>query len=414
MSDEDDERMDRAKRIRQMREGQRSNDGGDDTAEDGNDQAAEQVDNPDDDQADDPAAEGADDPDDASPDTTDEAREEGVDDTDGSDTSDGHDEGDVTEPTDSVTDTDADDGADNGTADDDPTAADERPTQTAEHATAATDAATRPTRADGAAADDSEEDSMSEHTSTTETDVSSETDDDAPDSEAIAQRAAQAAASVSGGGTETDQPSGGEPTPAETAAAIQGASGVDLPDQEQIDAALEAADESIETGAETATETGTGAAAAESETTTEESTRVLEFTLGEEHYCIDISLVEEIVKRDTITRVPNTDDYIEGVVDLRGQITTILDPKELLDIDADGSETLMIVFDPEAFDDQGAIGWIVDEVRQVAPVSESEVNEPPVDEDYIEGVVDREDGFVIWTKPEVAIALATADEPDDE
>ncbi len=77
-----------------------------------------------------------------------------------------------------------------------------------------------------------------------------------------------------------------------------------------------------------------------------------------------------------MTRSANTDDYVEGVVDLRGQITTILNPKEMMDIESDGSENLIVVFDAGVFEEQGAMGWIVDEVRQVVPVAESEVTPP--------------------------------------
>jgi purine-binding chemotaxis protein CheW len=132
--------------------------------------------------------------------------------------------------------------------------------------------------------------------------------------------------------------------------------------------------------------------------------------------------VEEIVKRDAITRVPNTPNHVEGVVDLRGQITTILNPKYLLDIDADGEESLLVVFDPEDFEDQGAIGWVVDGVRQVVPIVESEINKPPVEEAYIEGVVDREgegedeadSEFVIWVDPETAIEQAAGTDGDED
>jgi len=141
--------------------------------------------------------------------------------------------------------------------------------------------------------------------------------------------------------------------------------------------------------------------------TAEDETRVLEFALAEERYCLDIEYVEEIVKRDTVTRVPNTPDYVAGVVDLRGQITTILDPKVIFDIDAEGSEELIVVFDPEGFDDQGAIGWLVDDVNQVMPVADSEVNPSPVDQNHVEGVVDRDGEFVIWTTPERAVEDAT-------
>jgi len=149
---------------------------------------------------------------------------------------------------------------------------------------------------------------------------------------------------------------------------------------------------------------------AETEHTRETRTRVLEFTLGAEQYCLDIDYIEEIVKRETITRVPNTPEYVEGVVDLRGQITTILNPKPVMGIDADGAEELIVVFDADEFDDGGAIGWLVDDVRQVTPVSDDEVSQPPIDEEYINGVIDREDDdqFVIWTTPDLALDEASS------
>ncbi|MEF8772672.1 chemotaxis protein CheW [Halodesulfurarchaeum sp.] len=57
---------------------------------------------------------------------------------------------------------------------------------------------------------------------------------------------------------------------------------------------------------------------------------VLKFSLGDGRYCIDISHVEEIVDaNEEITPDPNADDHIVGVVDLRGETTTIVDPKSV-------------------------------------------------------------------------------------
>ena len=156
-------------------------------------------------------------------------------------------------------------------------------------------------------------------------------------------------------------------------------------------------------GMETADTVG-ASATDEAETTEEEETRVLEFTLDDEHYCLDIQYIEEIVKHENITRVPNTPGHVEGVVDLRGQITTILNPKVTIGKENDEAGELIVVFDAEAFEDQGYIGWVVDDVRQVSPIVESEVNDPPMAEDYINGVIDREDDdeFVIWTSPDLA------------
>ena len=138
----------------------------------------------------------------------------------------------------------------------------------------------------------------------------------------------------------------------------------------------------------------------------EEEIRVLEFRLGDEHYCLDIEHVEEIVKEESVTRVPNTPEHVHGVVDLRGQITTILDPKIALDIAEDDGEQLIVVFGAETFEDQGHAGWIVDEVRQVLPITESEVKESPLDRQSIKGVIERDEEFVIWTTPDVALEEA--------
>ena len=140
----------------------------------------------------------------------------------------------------------------------------------------------------------------------------------------------------------------------------------------------------------------------------EEETRVLEFALEGEYYCLDIAYIEEIVKQETITRVPNTPEWVEGVVDLRGQITTILNPKVPIGKENTEPGDLIIVFDSEEFEDQGHIGWVVDDVRQVSPIVDSEVNEPPMDDAYIEGVIDRDDDeqFVIWTDPDLVLSEA--------
>ena len=205
-------------------------------------------------------------------------------------------------------------------------------------------------------------------------------------------------------------------------AAVENVSGTraELPSTEQMEAAMEQtmgqAEQMSEedgetadadTASDTATEEPAGPAAGiagDAEETKEADTRILEFTLDDEQYCLDIQYIEEIVKHTAITRVPNTPDFVEGVVDLRGQITTILNPKVTIDKPNKEAGDLIVVFDGDAFEDQGHIGWVVDDVRQVSPISEDEVNDPPMQEDYINGVIDRDDGeFVIWTTPDLAL-----------
>jgi len=133
--------------------------------------------------------------------------------------------------------------------------------------------------------------------------------------------------------------------------------------------------------------------------------QLLEFELGTETYCVDIAHVAEIVDVNDLTVIPNSARHIEGVMDLRGKTTTIVDPKVVFGIGGDGDRKRIIVFDQERTADGKSIGWIVDEVDQVAEVDESDVESSPVDDDEaVRGVIKRDGDFVIWVRPTVVDA----------
>ncbi len=135
--------------------------------------------------------------------------------------------------------------------------------------------------------------------------------------------------------------------------------------------------------------------------TTTTTGQVLEFTLGGETYCVSIDCVTEIVDVGELTAVPNSPPHVEGVMDLRGRTTAIIDPKTVFDISEEGDRQRIIVYDPEIIEDQAAAGWLVDEVHQVVSVDEGDVDESPAtDDDAITGVVKRDsEDFVIWVDP---------------
>ncbi|WP_276273836.1 chemotaxis protein CheW [Haloarcula litorea] len=130
--------------------------------------------------------------------------------------------------------------------------------------------------------------------------------------------------------------------------------------------------------------------------------QVLEFELGAETYCVSIDYVTEIVDVGDLTQVPNAPPYVEGVMDLRGRTTSIVDPKTIFGIDGDADGKRIIVFDPEIVQTQGAAGWLVDEVFQVVQITPDQVDRSPAnDSGSIRGVVKRDDDFVIWVDPAV-------------
>jgi purine-binding chemotaxis protein CheW len=127
--------------------------------------------------------------------------------------------------------------------------------------------------------------------------------------------------------------------------------------------------------------------------------QVLEFALGEERYCLDIGHIDEIVDAAELTRIPNSPSHVEGVMDLRGRTTSIIDPRTLLGLDDDGARDRIVVFD-DSVGDGGIVGWMVDEVFQVMDIDPAAVDTTTVDDEAgVEGVVKREDGFVVWLDP---------------
>ena len=145
--------------------------------------------------------------------------------------------------------------------------------------------------------------------------------------------------------------------------------------------------------------TSTPAAADDADDTAREI-QVLEFELGGETYCVEIGYVSEIVDRGSVTSVPNAPEFVEGVMDLRGRTTSIVDPKTLLNVGTQGEARRIVIFDADSFEDDAAVGWLVDAVHQVDRVSIDDVEDPPMDRgEFIEGIVRREDDLVVWVTP---------------
>ena len=190
-----------------------------------------------------------------------------------------------------------------------------------------------------------------------------------------------------------------------------------LPDSERLEAA---AGTEEATAAESEPPAGHGETERETDADVE-TTRVVEFVLGTDRYCLEIGHIEEIVEREAVTRVPNTAPAIEGVVDLRGTITTILNPKEPLGIDEAPGDHILVL-DPDTFDDEEHVGWAVDDVVRVDTVPETAVKDAPTDREHIRGIVDREgdtegtgehededdeEGLVVWATPWLARAVSS-------
>lgn len=101
---------------------------------------------------------------------------------------------------------------------------------------------------------------------------------------------------------------------------------------------------------------------------------IVEFELGGERYALDINLAREIVEMMPITPIPRAPPYISGVINLRGEITNIMNLNTLLGLS--GREIRenqkIIVLVPEAASGNN-IGIIVDDVSSVRQVPEADI-----------------------------------------
>lgn len=137
-------------------------------------------------------------------------------------------------------------------------------------------------------------------------------------------------------------------------------------------------------------------------TTTIDSARgeqqLVVFDLASESYGVDIGAVREIIRMQEITSIPRTPEYVEGVINLRGKVTPVVDLRKRfgLAVAERTNENRTVVVDIGGND----IGVIVDTVTEVMGVPADAV-EPPssvittTDSDYLVGIVKLDSRLII-------------------
>lgn len=113
------------------------------------------------------------------------------------------------------------------------------------------------------------------------------------------------------------------------------------------------------------------------------------FKLGKEKYGIDIMNVKEIGPYQESVRVPNTPDFIEGIINFRGKVIPIINLKKRFKLEDKGitNDTRIIIINLE----QKQVGFVVDEASQTVRLDDKDIDPTPeiissVDRRYITGV----------------------------
>lgn len=126
--------------------------------------------------------------------------------------------------------------------------------------------------------------------------------------------------------------------------------------------------------------------------------KVIVFQLKNEEYAVPVTQVGSIEKMEHITRVPNTESFIKGVINMRGVVTPIVDLRSRLGLEETpvDENTRIIIVDL----DDTSMGLIVDAANDVVDIPVDKIEEAPqvigaINVDYIDGVVNLEDRLVI-------------------
>lgn len=106
--------------------------------------------------------------------------------------------------------------------------------------------------------------------------------------------------------------------------------------------------------------------------TAEESGQYIVIRLGDEQYGIDICDIDNIVKMQPITRIPKMQPYLKGVISMRGEVIPVVSMRLKIGLEADEitKSTRIIVLKLEQ---EGKVGFIVDEVKEVVTLLSTEV-----------------------------------------
>ncbi len=122
------------------------------------------------------------------------------------------------------------------------------------------------------------------------------------------------------------------------------------------------------------------------------------FQLENETYGINVMQVQEILRYSDIAPVPGSPDYVLGIINLRGNVVTVIDTRSrfgLMPSEITDNSRIVII---EA--EKQVIGILVDSVAEVVYLKKSDMEAAPhvgteETSQYIQGVTNREDGLLI-------------------
>lgn len=128
----------------------------------------------------------------------------------------------------------------------------------------------------------------------------------------------------------------------------------------------------------------------------------LTFNIGKEVYAIKTEKVLEVLQHQNITVIPNSPEYLNGIVNFRGEGIPIFDARVQFNLTqkVDMNKAFIIVVDLHFENETVRTGAVVDKVLNVLPLNSEDILEvPPMKKhfniEFLEGVVKHNDDFLL-------------------
>lgn len=144
------------------------------------------------------------------------------------------------------------------------------------------------------------------------------------------------------------------------------------------------------------------------------------FTLGDQEYGLPVERVTSIIRYEQPTPVPHAPDFVEGVINLRGQIVPVVDlARRLFSTPSKRSSAARVIVTETS---AGLVGFAVDSAHEVARIPASSVMQPPESmaasdlAEAFEGVADHEGRLVILLVPDKlipSVGFVAVEEPEE-
>ncbi len=146
----------------------------------------------------------------------------------------------------------------------------------------------------------------------------------------------------------------------------------------------------------------------------------LTFILAGEEYGIDILRVQEIRGWESATNIPNTPDFILGVINLRGAVVPIIDLRSRFGLESIefSKTTVVIVVKIEDKEGDRIMGIVVDAVSEVYNISEDMLREAPdlggaINTDFVKGLATVDEKMIILLNVDLLIKKGVLDDLED-